>query len=75
VSINAFAEAVNGFYKTELIRRQGLWQTVEQVNFASLEYVWWWNNQGLHGELDMRTPREIEEEYYGDPRTVPAGTR
>jgi transposase InsO family protein len=63
---NALAEAVNGLYKTELIRRQGPWRTVEQVELATLEYVWWWNNQRLHGELDLRTPLEVETAYYAD---------
>lgn len=65
---NAMAEAVNGLYKTELIRRRGPWRTVEQVELATLEYVWWWNNQRLHGELDMRTPAEVEADYYAGPR-------
>lgn len=30
---------------------------------VSLEWVWWWNNQRLHGELDMRTPLEVENAY------------
>ncbi|MFC7581018.1 integrase core domain-containing protein [Schaalia naturae] len=53
---NAMAEAVNNLYKTELIRQQGPWRTVKQVELATLEWVWWWNNQRLHGELDIRTP-------------------
>lgn len=61
---NALAEAVNGLYKTELIRRRRPWRTIEQVELATLEYVWWWNNQRLHGELDMRTPLEVEAAYY-----------
>ncbi|MBD5830667.1 IS3 family transposase [Janibacter melonis] len=61
---NALAEAVNGLYKTELIRRRGPWRTIEQVELATLEYVWWWNNQRLHGELGMRTPLEVEAAYY-----------
>ena len=61
---NAMAEAINGLYKTELIRRRGPWLTVEQVELATLEYVWWWNIQRLHGELDMRTPAEVEADYY-----------
>ena len=65
-SINALAEAVNGLYKTELIRQRGPWRTVEQVELATLEYVWWWNNSRLHGELDMRTPAEVEQAYYAD---------
>jgi transposase InsO family protein len=63
---NALAEAVNGLYKTELIRQRGPWRTVEQVELATLEYVWWWNNQRLHSELDMRTPIEVEQAYYAD---------
>lgn len=61
---NALAEAVNGLYKTELIRRRGPWRTVEQVELATLEYVWWWNNARLHGELGYRTPVEVEAAYY-----------
>lgn len=53
---NAMDEAVNNLYKTELIRQRGPWRTVEQVELATLEWVWWWNNQRLHGELDMRAP-------------------
>ncbi|UFS60602.1 IS3 family transposase [Subtercola endophyticus] len=72
---NALAEAVNGLYKTELIRQRGPWRTVEQVELATLEYVWWWNNQRLHGELDMRTPIEVENEYYADTKAPPVLTQ
>ena len=68
---NSMAEAVNALYKAELIRQQGPWRTVEQVEFATLKYVWWWNNERLHGELDMRTPAEVEEAYYADTEPVP----
>lgn len=73
---NALAEAINNLYKTELIRHRGPWRTVEQVELATLEWVWWWNNQRLHGELDMRTPIEIEQSYYADLKSAqpaPAG--
>lgn len=73
---NAMAEAVNNLYQTELIRQRGPWRTVEQVELANLEWVWWWNNQRLHGELDMRTPAEVEDAYYADQESVqpaPAG--
>ncbi len=66
---NALAEAVNGLYKTELIRRRGPWRTVEQVELATLEYVWWWNNARLHGELGMRTPIEVENAHYAANET------
>lgn len=74
------AEAVNNLYKTELIRQRGPWRTVEQVELATLEWVWWWNHQRLHGELGMRTPIEIEDAYYADlesglPATAGQGNR
>lgn len=68
---NSMAEAVNALYKAELIRQQGPWRTVEQVEFATLKYVWWWNNERLHGELEMRTPAEVEAAYYADTEPVP----
>lgn len=72
---NALAEAVNGLFKTELIRRRGPWRTVEQVELATLEWVWWWNNSRLHGELDYRTPVEVEKAYYSDEQSaLPAST-
>ena len=40
---DALAEAVNGIWRTELIRRRGPWRTIEQVEVATLEYAWWWN--------------------------------
>lgn len=73
---NALAEAINNLYKTELIRQRGPWRTVEQVELATLEYVWWWNHQRLHGELEMRTPVEVEEAYYAGQESAqpaPAG--
>jgi putative transposase len=39
---NALAESVNGLFKTELIRRQGPWRSLEQVELATAEWVDWW---------------------------------
>jgi len=67
---------VDGLYKTGLIRQRGPWRTVEQVELATLEYVWWWNKQRLHCELHMRTPTEVEHAYYADlesDQPAPAG--
>jgi putative transposase len=72
---NALAEAINALYKTELIRQQGPWRTVEQVELATLEWVWWFNNQRLHSELGYRTPAEVEATYYAgleSPETATA---
>jgi putative transposase len=57
---------VNGVCKTELVRLRGPWRTVEQVELATLEYVWWWNNSRLHVELDLSTPIEVERADYAD---------
>jgi putative transposase len=67
---NAMAEVINALYKTELIRARGSWRTVEQVELATLEWVWWFNNQRLHSELDYRPPIEAEQEYYADPESL-----
>ncbi|MCD1269913.1 transposase [Microbacterium sp. MEC084] len=65
---------------TVQIRQRGPWRTVEQVELATLEWVWWWNHQRLHGELGMRTPAEVEDAYYADlgsasPATAGQGNR
>lgn len=62
---NALAESVNASYKTELIRRSGPWKTVEQVELATLEYVWWYNNQRLHEALGYQPPAEYEAALTG----------
>ncbi|WP_141914895.1 IS3 family transposase [Klugiella xanthotipulae] len=67
---NALAESVNALYKAELIRRRGPWKTVEEVELATLEYVWWWNNERLHGELGRRTPVEVETAYYAEAQSL-----
>ena len=44
---NALAETVNGLYKTEVIRKQGPWRNLEAVEFATLDWVDWFNNRRL----------------------------
>jgi putative transposase len=53
---NAMAEAINALYTTEVIRARGPWRTVEQVELATLEWVWWFNNQRLHSEAWLPHP-------------------
>lgn len=62
---NALAEAVNGLYKTELIRGpdQGPWRTVNDVELATLSWVHWWNNERLHSHCGHRPPFEFEALY------------
>ena len=60
---NALAESFNGLYKTELIRKDGPWIGLDDVEFATLEYVDWFNHRRLHTALGMRPPAEFEAAY------------
>ena len=64
---NALAESFNGLYKTELIRHAGPWRGLDDVQYATLEYVDWFNHRRLHGELGMITPAEFEVAYNQAP--------
>ena len=61
---NALAEAVNGLYKTELIRKRGPWRSLEQVELATAEWVDWWNHRRLHSALSNMPPAEFEALYH-----------
>lgn len=65
---NALAESFNGLYKWELIHRQGPWRGLDDVEFATLEYIDWFNHRRLHGEItddnSYVTPAEFEALYY-----------
>lgn len=64
---NALAETVIGLYKTELIRQRGPWRSLEEVELATLEWVWWYNNQRLLEPLGYQPPAEYEENYHRRP--------
>src|SRR5680860_134038 len=61
---NALAESVIGLYKTELIRGQGPWKTLQDVEFATLEWVDWFNHRRLFESIGNIPPAEREEIYY-----------
>jgi transposase InsO family protein len=61
---NALAESVIGLYKTEEIRRRGPWRSVEDVEFATLEWVAWYNTHRLLEPLGYVPPDEFERAYY-----------
>ena len=61
---NALAESIIGLFKTEVIRRLGPWRNVEDVEFATLEWVWWFNYHRLLGPIGHLPPAEYEELYY-----------
>jgi putative transposase len=61
---NALAESINGLYKTEVIRRRGPWKGVEDVEFATLKWVDWFNNRRILGPIGNQPPEEFEQTYY-----------
>lgn len=61
---NALAETINGLYKTEVIYRRGPWRSFEAVEFATLEWVDWFNNRRLLEPIGNIPPAEAEERYY-----------
>ena len=61
---NALAEAVNGLYKAEVIRKNGPWRSLEQVELATAAWVDWWNHRRLHGAIGDIPPAEFEALYY-----------
>src|SRR4051812_36640261 len=65
------AESINGLYKTEVIRRRGPWRSLELVEFATLEWVEWFNNRRLLGPIGNVPPAEAEARYYADLETLP----
>ena len=68
---NAPAETVIGLFKTEEIRRRGPWKGVEDVEFATLEWVAWYNTSRLLEPIGYVSPNEFERAYY-DRQTAPA---
>ena len=68
---NALAESVIGLYKTEVIRKRGPWRNLEAVEFATLEWVDWFNNRRLLEPIGNIPPVEFEEVYY-QTRETPA---
>ena len=61
---NAMAETVNGLYKTELIHKRGTWRSLEAVEYATLEWVHWFNNIRLLEPIGYVPPAELENAYY-----------
>ena len=61
---NALAETINGLYKAEIIHRRGPWRLLEAVEFATLEWVNWFNNRRLLEPIGNIPPAEAEERYY-----------
>jgi putative transposase len=61
---NALAETIIGLYKTELIRRRGPWKGIDDVEFATLEWVDWFNHRRLLEPIGNVPPAEFEAAYH-----------
>jgi transposase InsO family protein len=61
---NALAESIIGLFKTEVIGPRGPWRHVDAVEYATLEWVDWFNNRRLLEPIGYLPPAEFELMYY-----------
>jgi transposase InsO family protein len=61
---NALAETINGLFKAEVIHRRGPWRSFEAVEYATLEWVDWFNNRRLLEPIGNIPPAEAEANFY-----------
>ncbi len=61
---NALAETIIGLFKTEVIHRRGPWRGLEAVEYATLEWVDWYNHRRLLQPIGDIPPAEKELAYY-----------
>ena len=74
---NALAETINGLYKAEVIHRRGPWKGLSDVEYATLEWVSWFNNTRLLEPIGYVPPAEFEKAYYdqADSLALAAGLK
>ncbi len=70
---DALAETLIGLYKAEVIYHLGPWKGLEDVEYATLEWVAWYNSQRLMEPLGYRPPAEYEEAFHRAQADFPAG--
>jgi hypothetical protein len=61
---NALAETIHGLYQTEVIRHRGPWRNLQQVEFATLEWVDWFNHRRPLSSIGDIPPAELEAMYF-----------
>ena len=61
---NALAEAFNSLFKAELVRNNGPWKSIDDLEIAVAEYIDWFNHRRLHGEIGLVPPVEFEDQHY-----------
>jgi putative transposase len=68
---NALAETIIGLYKTEVIHRRGPWRNLDAVEYATLEWVDWFNHRRLLEPIGNIPPAELEASYYHSTSQLP----
>jgi putative transposase len=68
-------ESTIGLYKTELIKREGPWKSLVDVELATAEYVEWFNTRRLHTAIEDVPSAEYEAAYYAHGRSDPEAGR
>jgi putative transposase len=61
---NAMAEALNGTFKAELVKRHGPWRSRAELETAIINWIYWYNETRLHGEIGDMPPAEYEQLCY-----------
>jgi len=70
---NAVAETINGLFKAEVIHRRGPWRGLDAVEYATLEWVDWFNNRRLLEPIGNIPPAEFEDSYYTEQEVLALG--
>ena len=68
---NAMAETIIGLFKAELIHRRGPWRNLDAVEYATLEWVDWFNNRRLLEPIGNVPPAEFEATYHQSTSQLP----
>jgi len=58
------AETINGLYKTEVIRHYGPWNNIDEVEYATLDWVGWFNNRRILEPIGNFPTVEYQLMYY-----------
>jgi len=70
---DALAEAINGAYKAELIKRQGPWKTFAQLEYETAKWVDWYNTKRISEYNGYKAPGEVERLWYSEGVDVRTG--
>ncbi|QPM88997.1 hypothetical protein PSAL_002050 [Pseudooceanicola algae] len=62
--VQGLAETISGLFKAEVIHRRGPWRNFEAVEYATLEWVDWFNNRRLLEPIGNIPPAEAEANFY-----------